>query len=159
MTYKAGSEDEVLGLGRASICSLDTPFPLVGLELGSNHDGVESAVLLNTNHFVDVIEVSTQGFVVGVVGGPVPCLVYLRPRKLVLRDFGVDGGTWVAVPSPGAANVVTGLENDRLQAAIAECLEHENTGFLVSWWMKTVRDGDLPNPAPTIKASTSRLSA
>lgn len=114
VTYKASSEDEVLGLGRATICSLNIPFPLLRIELSFNHDGVESAVLFNTNYLVDVIEVVAQVFVVGVVVGPVPCLVYLRPRELVLRDFGVDAGAGVAVPSPGTTRIVAGLENDRL---------------------------------------------
>jgi hypothetical protein len=135
ITYKAGSKDEVLGLGRATICGLNIPFPLLRIELGFNYDGVESTVLLDTNYLVDVIEVITQVFVVGVVIGPVPCLVYLGPRELVLRDFGVDAGAGVTVPSPSATRIVTGLENDRLQPAVAEGLEHEDTGYIISWWI------------------------
>lgn len=132
MTYKAGSEDKVLSLCRATICSLDIPFPLLRIEVGFNYDGVESAVLLDTNYLVDMIEVITQVFVVRVVVGPVPCIVYLGPRKLVLRDFGVDAGAGVAVPSPGATRIVASLENDCFQATITEGFEHENTGYLVS---------------------------
>lgn len=134
MTYKAGSEDKVFGLGRATICSLNIPFPFLHIELGFNHNGVESAILFGTDYLVDVIKVITQVFIVRVVVGPVPCLVYLRPRELVLRDFGVDTGAEVAVPSPGATCIVASLENDHFQAAIAEGLEHEDTGYLVSWW-------------------------
>jgi hypothetical protein len=79
-----------------------------------------------------VIEVITQILVVGVVIGPIPCLVYLRPRELVLRDFGVDAGAGVAVPSPSATRIVAGLENYRLQSAITQSLEHKNTGYFVS---------------------------
>lgn len=153
-TYKAGSQDEVLSRGRATICGLDMPFPLLRIELGFNHDGVESTVLLDTDYLVDVIEVIPQVFVVGVVIGPVPCVVYLGPRELVLRDLGVDTGAGVAVPSPSAPCIVPGLENDRLQPAVTEGLEHEDTGYLVSWWIYLLRIGDLPKPAPTIKAST-----
>lgn len=128
MTYKSGSEDEELGLGRAIICSLDIPFPLLRIELGFNHDGVESAVLLDTNYLVDVIEVITQVLVVRVVVRPVPRVVYLGPGELVLRDLGIDTGAGIAVPSPGATCVVACLENGGLQTAIAEGLEHENTG-------------------------------
>lgn len=158
-SYKAGSEDEVLGVGRLTICRLNIPFPLCRIELSSNNDSIESTVLLHTNYLVDVVEVSTQVFVVGVVVGPVPCVVYFGPIELVLRNFGVDSGAGVAVPAPGATRIIAGLENDCLQTAIAEGLEHEDTGYLISWWMKSVRDGDLPKPAPTIKASTSRFLA
>lgn len=106
------------------------PFPLLGIEVCFNHDGVECAVLLDTDYLVDVIEVITQVLVVRVVVGPVPCVVYLGPSELVLRDFGVDAGARVAVPSPGATGVVAGFENDCLQAAIAEGLEHEDTGYM-----------------------------
>lgn len=111
------------------------PFSFLCIELGLNHDGVESAVLLDTNYLVDMIEIITQIFVVGVVIGPVPCIVYFWPSELVLRDFGVDTGARVAVPSPSATRIVAGLENDRLQSAIAEGLEHEDTGYFVSWCM------------------------
>jgi hypothetical protein len=142
-TYKASSEDEVLGLGRPTICRPNIPFPLRRIELSPNHDSIESAVLLHTDYLVDVVEVSTQVFVVGVVVGPVPCVVYLGPSELVLRNFGVDGGAGVAVPAPGTPRIITGLENDCLQTAIAEGLEHEDTGYLISWWMKSVRGWEL----------------
>lgn len=132
IAHKAGSKDEILGLGRATIGSLDIPFALLCIELSSNHDGVERAVLLDTNYFIHVIEVITQVLVVGVVVGPIPRVVDLGPRELVLGDFRVDTGAGVAIPSPGATHVVAGLENDRLQTAIAKGLEHENTGYLVS---------------------------
>lgn len=159
MTHKAGSENKVFGLGRATICSFDVPFPLFQIECGPNNNAVESAVLLDTNYPVDVVKVSTQVFVVRVVAGPVPCLVYFGPRELILRNFGVDAGARVAVPSPGATQIVTGLENDRFQAAIAEGLEHEDTGYLVSREMMHASYADLPKPAPTTKASTSRFLA
>jgi hypothetical protein len=159
MTYKSGSENEVLGLGRATISGLDIPFPLLRVELSSNNDGIESTVFLDTNDFVDVIEVITQVLVVGVVVGPVPGVVYLGPGELILWDFRVNAGSGVAVPSPGATRIVAGLKDDRLQAAVAESLEHENTSYVVSWCMRPVEDGHLPKPAPTINASTSRFSA
>lgn len=134
MTYEAGSKDKVLSLGRATICGLNIPFPLLRIELGFNHDGVESTILLDTNYLVDVIEIITQVFVVGVVIRPIPCIVYLGPREFVLRNFGVDAGAGVAVPSPSATRIVAGLENDRLQPVIAEGLEHEDTGYFVSRW-------------------------
>lgn len=157
--YKAGSEDKIFGFGHATICSLNIPFPLLRIELGFNHNGVESAVLFDTNYLVDVIKVITQVFVVRVVAGPVPCLVYLGPRELILRDFGVYASAGVAVPSPGATRIVASLENDRFQAAIAESLKHEDTGYQVSWWTELIINGELPKPAPTTKASTSRFSA
>jgi len=151
ITYKASSKNKVFGLGRATICGLNVPFPLVRIELGSNHDGVESAVLFDTHYLVDVIEVLTQILIVGVVIGPVPCLVYLGPRELVLRDFGVDAGAGVAVPSPSATSIVAGLENNRLQSAITESLEHENTGYFVSWWTNRYMMATYRNRHPRLK--------
>lgn len=112
MNDKTDSEDEVFGLGRVTICSFYIPFSLPRIELGLNHNRVESAVLFDTNYLVDVIRVIAQDFVARVVVGPIPRLVYLGPVERVLWDFGIDAGAWVAVPSPGTTCIIASLEND-----------------------------------------------
>lgn len=127
-SYKASSKDEILSLGRATIRSLDVPFPLAYIELGSDHDGVKSAVFLDPNDLVNMIKIVPQVLVVGVIVGPVPCIIYLGPRELVLRDFRVYTGTGVTVPSPGTTCVTGSLKDDGLQPAIAQGFEQKYPG-------------------------------
>lgn len=74
-------------------------------------------------------EVGAQVGEVGVVVAPVPRLPDLGPRELVLWHLRFYAGAWVAVPTPGAAEIAAGLENDCLVAAVPEGFEHENAGL------------------------------
>lgn len=138
---------------------MDTPFALLCIKLGPNYNRVECTVLLDTNYFIDMIKIIAEILIVRVIVGPVPGLVHFRPREFVLRDLGVDAGPRVAVPSPGATGIVTGLKNNRLQAAIPKSLEHKDAGYPVSLYTTRTCHCNLPKPAPTTKASTSRFSA
>jgi hypothetical protein len=170
-TYESSSQDQVLGLGRAPVFGPHMPAPLVLVKLGPRHARVEGAVLLHLQHLVAVVKVRPQIPVVRVVGRPVPRLPHLGERQLVLGHLAVHARARIAVPPPRAARVASRLVDDRLQAAVAERLEHEDAGCggVVNIhhhrgtsgttqemeWQRCRRG--LPKPAPTISASTSRL--
>lgn len=130
-THESSAEDKILRLGSAAIVGADKPTSKLGIKVAANNNRVKGNILLDMEDFVDVVKIRPQVLISWIVGLPVPGLPYLRPRELVLGDLGVDSGTRVAVPPPCASGVVTCLEDDSLQALVAEGLEHENASWTI----------------------------
>jgi hypothetical protein len=95
LTHKTSSNNQILARGHTSVFSPHRPFPRTSVELRANDNRLERTVLLNIQHLVDMIEVGSELFIVGIVGRPCPVSVYLRPGVLVFGYFGVDTGTGV----------------------------------------------------------------
>lgn len=131
-THETSSEDHIFSFRCTSVSRVDYPSPVLCIKLGSNDNSVESAVLLYADHFVDVIKVVTKVLIIGVIVWPIPSIVYLGPRELILGNFRVNASARVAVPSPSTSGIVACLENYRLHAPITQGLEHEDTGYIVS---------------------------
>src|SRR5271156_928507 len=72
------------------------------------------------SHMVDV----TQDLGLRAVAlGPMPFLLQLvRERIRVLHTFDVASTSWAAVPVPGAANPVTGLEGTHFEAEFTQAM-------------------------------------
>lgn len=126
-THKSGSKDKELGLGRTTVCAPDNPAARLGVEFPTDDNGVEGRVLLDTNHFVDMLKVLSKVLVVGVVVGPVPSLPDFGPGQLILRNLRVYTRSRVAVPSPSTSKTIPGLEDDSFVSSIPEGLEHKDS--------------------------------
>jgi hypothetical protein len=90
--------------------------------MSSCHNSVEGAVLLDTDYFINMVKVSSEICVGGVVGWPIPCFPHFGPRKLVFGDLGVDTCPRVTIPSPGTSEVASCLVDDGLVSTVAKGL-------------------------------------
>jgi hypothetical protein len=120
---KPSSNDEILGLSRPPVLSLDVPPAFLFVELGTNNHAVEGAVLFDLQDLVDVVEVFPQLLVVGIIGIPGPVFPRLRDRELVFGDLGIDTSAGVTVPTPRSPQVIPGLVDDGLEAALSQLVE------------------------------------
>jgi hypothetical protein len=120
---KPSSNDEILGLSRPPVLSLDVSPVFLFVELGTNNHAVEGAVLFDLQDLVDVVEVFPQLLVVGIIGIPGPVFPRLRDRELVFGDLGIDTSAGVTVPTPRSPQVIPGLVDDGLEAALSQLVE------------------------------------
>lgn len=67
-THKARRDDKVFALRFASICRVDVPFPLFGIELCSNNYCLKRTVSLNVENLIDMIKIGSEFLVVGIIG-------------------------------------------------------------------------------------------
>jgi hypothetical protein len=100
------------------------PLSLASLEVRTNNYRVKGTILLDLYNLVDMIKVVSEILVSRIVARPIPSIVDLRPRELILRNFGVDRCTGVAVPAPCATEIIAGFEDDGLEATVTKGLEH-----------------------------------
>lgn len=100
-THETSRDDEMLAFAQSPVFCFDMPFALSNIELCTNNNSLEGAILLDVEDFVDVIKISSQLLVVWIIGGPCPVLVYFWPRELILRYLRVNSRSRIAVPSPG----------------------------------------------------------
>lgn len=118
-----GGDNEVLGRRRSPIGRFDLPAAFVCVKAGLHHHAVEGAVLLYLEHLVDVVKVSPQLLVVGVVCRPGPILPGLGNRVPVLWDFRVHRGSWITVPAPGAADIIARFVYDGLETQLTHLVK------------------------------------
>ena len=97
---EAGGDYQKPGFGNASIRCCNGPLARVLVELGTNHNRLEGAVLTQVQDLVNVVEVLLKFLVVGIVCAPGRVLPDLGNRKLVDWDFRVHAGTWIDTPTP-----------------------------------------------------------
>lgn len=156
--YKSSAQDEILCFRGTTILSSNGPLASSSIKLSTDDNGIERAVLLDVENLVDVIKIISQILVRRVVGLPIPRLPHFGPRELVLRHFRVDPGARVAVPTPGAARVIASFVNDGLESLIPKGFEHKDASCERGLADIEVVDGsvDIPKPAPTTRASTSK---
>ncbi|KAK1254042.1 hypothetical protein MKX08_008037 [Trichoderma sp. CBMAI-0020] len=55
-TYKPSSKDEILGLCGSAVLGTYDPFSCNQVEVSPNYNGIECAVFLDANYFVNVIK-------------------------------------------------------------------------------------------------------
>ena len=106
---EASADDEVLRFGVSTICSLDVPASLIGLELSFGDNTLEGCIFLEVEDLVAGVEIVSQVVIVGIVVWPVvseKCqqsshqkpgysarFDNLRNVQLVFGDFRVDHGS------------------------------------------------------------------
>jgi hypothetical protein len=74
---KTGSNDQKAGLGRASICSLDSPLAGCLVEFCRSHNGLECSVFVQVTDFAHIVKVGLEFLPIWVIGGKAPRVVYL----------------------------------------------------------------------------------
>src|SRR6185437_5503845 len=125
----AGRHHHVLGGDGVALVGLHPPGAGRLVPVGGGHPCVELDV---------ATQVETVGHVPGVLEDLRLGRVALRPAVLLLQvrgegervvdAFHVDPGTRVAVPVPGSADVIAGLEHDAAQAEPAQPVQHVHAG-------------------------------
>lgn len=87
--------------------------------MSPNNNSVKSAVLLDANDLVQMIEVSSLVLVCRIITRPIPSFSDLRPGELVLWHLRVNACTRVAVPAPGFADIVPNFEDNGFEATVS----------------------------------------
>ena len=89
--------------------------------VGGRHAGLELDVAAEVEAVGDVVEVAQDLRLLGVLAAPLPLLhQVLVERVAVDVRLGVAAGARVAVPVPGAADVVAGFEHPRQAHLVAQ---------------------------------------
>lgn len=78
------------------------PATTLSIKLAAYNNSVESDILLDTNDLVNMVKVSAKISVGRIIARPSPGIINLGPAEFIFRDFRVDTGTGVAIPSPSA---------------------------------------------------------
>ena len=68
---KTSTDDQILRFGGASVCSVDMPAALIGVELGFGDDTLESGVGFDVQDLVTGVEVIAEIVVVGIIVRPI----------------------------------------------------------------------------------------
>jgi hypothetical protein len=113
----------MLALRQTSIFCFDMPLSFGHIKLRANNDRLERAVLLDIQDFVNMIKVSSQLFVIGIIGRPCPVLVDLWPGKLILRHLRINTCSWISVPSPRPTKARASLIYHGSESMLAEGFE------------------------------------
>ena len=71
LSCEASADDEVLRFGVSTICSLDVPASLIGLELSFGDNTLEGCIFLEVEDLVAGVEIVSQVVIVGIVVWPV----------------------------------------------------------------------------------------
>ena len=105
------------------------PQPRVLVPISLGDAGLETDVAQQVIALGRVADVGLDLALLGVALGPLPFLLQIfGPRIAVLQALDVAARTGVAVPVPGAADIIAGLEGHGRQAQAAQAVQHVQAG-------------------------------
>src|SRR4051794_13625558 len=119
-------------LRRDAVALVGFDFPPAGrlVEVSGGHPGLELSVAAEVESIGDVVEVTEDLRLLWVLAAPLPLLhELLVEREAVHVGLGVATGAGVAVPVPGAADVIADfVDLDGHAELVAEAIVHIQTG-------------------------------